>query len=240
MNFTGQKKQKPISKLVARRMPAVKIEPTPQALAERDELLAKAIALPDSFDSATNALAGTVVVELRDRVKAVGAQRMELTRPLDAAKGRLIEVEREYCDPLKAQIDRLQKAGGAYADAERKRVEAEEAERRKAAEALAKAETEQDDFFGVDPVAVAQAAETLPAVAAPSRAKGQADVPVLHVEITDKAAAFKARPDWFSVEPRMGVIKQCAIPAADRTAENPETTLYPGVKCWWERRTIYK
>lgn len=253
MKFAGQKPIVALAKLINSKIRATTLAMTSEAAIERDALVAKSNALASVQDATTQSLARDVAVEMQERIKAVKAMRKELTRPLDETTASAIAIEREYCAPLLIEIERLKKAVDAFQDEEDDRVEQMEKARtaelkrlddeRIAAEAKLETATPRQT---VKLEAVAQEADRQfnelirsdSAVAI--KAAGQSRRMVLTVEVTDKAAAFKAMPHCFDVTPKISVLKACCIPASTANEANPETTLYPGVKCFWSRETSFR
>jgi hypothetical protein len=82
----------------------------------------------------------------------LGRLRLDLTRPLDAAKKRIMTQEKELVKPAKEAEARLREINGNYAtrvamENERKRLEAENA-RRKAEQEAAERQRRADEIFG--------------------------------------------------------------------------------------------
>lgn len=254
MKLAGQKPVVALAKLISGKLKPTKLAMTPEAAAERDTLVAKSNALAKPTDAASQVVVRDCVVEMQERVKAVGKMRKELTRPLDETTAAAIAIEREYCAPLLVEIERLKRATDAFQDEEDRRVAAAEQARlaelkrldneRKAAEAkLAEASPRQAAKLE----AGAAQAETRfnelirseGAVAV--KATGQSRKSVLRWEIVDAKLAYEKNPHFFNPpEPRANVINQCAIPDAERTEANPETAMYPGISCWWEKTTVFR
>jgi hypothetical protein len=134
------------------------------ALLDRALALIEQAGCCEPVDVPTLEVANKVFCEIDQLAKDIAAKRMELTRPLDALKRQIIEVERQATDPLAAARQNLgrrvvacqremerrreEEAAKARAEAERKAAEiraAQEAER-KAAEELREQEAA---LFGV-------------------------------------------------------------------------------------------
>ena len=254
MKFKGQKQSVALSKLIKANLKPVTLAMTPEAAAERDTLLVKSNAVVKPTDAASQQLACDVAVELQERIKAVGKMRKELTKPLDDTISAAIAIERQYCAPLTAEIERIKRVVGEFQDEEDRRVEAAEearlAELRRLDEEKKAAETKLEQATPRQAVKLEAEIErkdtqfnVLIRSESPQvvKATGQARVSKVKWVITDPKLAYEKNPHFFNPpEPRASVINQCAIPAEGRTEANPETALYPGLACWYEKTIMFR
>ena len=253
MKMIGQNPVQKPAKLVGQKLKLPVFSATPESIAERDLLLHKALAVSTVSTSEQNLAAANVVTEMRRRVKAVKAARVELAAPIDKARASLIQIEKDYCAPIEAEIKRIESASGEWLDAEEKRVEQEEKARaaevlrleneRKVLEAskttstpkqVASIEKKLDKTENQFQSLVRQ---DLPEV---ERAKGQSRRDVLNVVVVDLKAAYAAMPHCFDIVPKKAVLNACCVPGSDKNEANKETKLYPGVECWWIRETTFR
>ncbi len=252
MKFPGFKQGDRIAALVVRKPKATVVEASPQSLVERDELLAKAVAVVPYDTPDRNAVAAETVVAMRRRVKAVKAAREELAGPLRETLDKLMDIQKAYCGPLEAEIDRIETLAGEFdgrqkeaarkaeaaASAELKRLEDERRSSEAALETAKgrKAETIErgleENRAKFNELVVAKAPE-------PAKARGQTTREVLKWELVDKEAAFRAMPHLFDVTIRPSAVNACCVPGAGKTKDDPETELYAGIRCWWEKSTTF-
>lgn len=137
---------------------------------ERGKLI-ESVADNDQLDTVTR-----IAKEAKTLVKTLANKRLELTRPLDAAKKSLMDFEKSETKSLNALIEKLDGMAAAYAReqarkaeeerlrieaAERARAEAELAARQKAEEEAAKAAAA-NSAFGLEGAPVAPVAPTPP------------------------------------------------------------------------------
>lgn len=137
---------------------------------ERGKLI-ESVADNDQLDTVTR-----IAKEAKTLVKTLANKRLELTRPLDAAKKSLMDLEKSETKSLNALIEKLDGMAAAYAReqarkaeeermrieaAERARAEAELAARQKAEEEAAKAAAA-NSAFGLEGTPVAPVAPTPP------------------------------------------------------------------------------
>jgi hypothetical protein len=190
---------------------------TPEAEERRNVLAESASTIRAVTTAAENLAARNVAVEIRTYLKDVEAIRTQLTRPLRDATALLKTVADDHVAPLAAELERLERIATAFAVAERTRAEAEEKAR---LDLAAEAKTE-EQFQAVmaEPTAAARVA------------RGQQLRKVLRWEVTDIAALVKARPDLCKIEPKGSAIQAVCIP------EMPN--LPPGLKLWWEEKTVF-
>ena len=252
MKFTGQKPSLALAKIIKQPIKVKQLEMNPEALIERDKAVAKAREVVTCNDASQLQLVRDNVIELRRRVKAVRESRKQITKPLDEARAQAIQIEDDYCLPLEAEIDRFQKLADEHQEQEDKRIAAAaqartdelnrlDAERHAAEVKLESATGKQATKLEM----IIEEAENNFSVAVrqdlpeASRAKGQTRRADVVVEIVDKAAAFAAMPFCFDVTPKQSVLKAHCVPAETATEQQPETKLYPGVKCYWKRSTVF-
>ncbi len=137
---------------------------------ERGKLI-ESVADNDQLDTVTR-----IAKEAKTLVKTLANKRLELTRPLDAAKKSLMDFEKSETKSLNALIEKLDGMAAAYAReqarkaeeerlrieaAERARAEAELAARQKAEEEAARAAAA-NSAFGLEGTPVAPVAPTPP------------------------------------------------------------------------------
>jgi hypothetical protein len=187
---------------------------------------------------------------IRQFLKQVEGDRKDFTKPLADLAAISKAIVDELLQPLKDELARLEGLGTGWVLAERQRVEREEKQRqedyqkaeqarqeaeRKAQNATARAKTEAGEDLAVKAVDKANLAtmkvqEVIHRpVAAVARSKGQSVKQVLKWELVDKAAAFAARPELFSVEIKPSAVQSTCVP------EMP----VPGLKLWWEDKVSF-
>lgn len=258
MKFKGQE-DVPAAKALTLAVFHPKLPPpvmTDDALALRDKLVSEAREVGGVVDAASNKLAGDTVVALRKQVKAVQTARLEHTGPLNEVVKQLIQIERDWCDPVLEEIQRLEASANKFQAAEEERARKAEQERQaelrrlqeKQAEEAAKLqqaatprqEKVAERKYEQATTALDVALRTPAAVAAPARVKGQTSRMENTVRIVDPKKAYAANPHFFDLVPKLGVIKQCAVPGEGKDELNPERTLYPGIECWWTKKTTFR
>lgn len=251
MKFKGQEAVKALVPLMTPKFVSVAPSINPKALAQRDELVTMAVAVATVADAAEQDEAGAAVRALRQRVKAVKAARLELTKPLNDDIALAIQIEREYCGPLEEQVTRIESLANGYQDKlDDEAAKAEQvrqadikrlADEKRVLEAAAElATTPKQELKAEAKVEAAReelhdALRTVPWV--PQKAKGQTRRDVMNVEVVDAAAAYKANPHFFRLEPLLNVIKSVAMYAVPKTVNEaaPETTKWPGIKAYWSK-----
>lgn len=174
-------------------------EETDRALAE---LRASAEEITQIATPEQNAIAGQVAKRLRQTIKDIEAVRLERSRPLDAAKDKLIELERSRTVPLKQLCDGIEALGKQFIESERRRVAEEE---RKRQEEIARLERER--------IAKEQAIEE-------ERLKAERERQRLADEAAAKAAAIKnkAKREAFEAEQRRMAEERAKKDAEDEQA----------------------
>ena len=166
-----------------------------------------------------------------------------MSRPLDEAKDKLIEVERVYLAPLIAERNRLAREITAFQKQEQDRVAAEERARQDEINRLEQERLAAKALLAeAHPTELAQAQEVLSeamqaqraVIVAPlpeaTRAKGAVGRTVLKYEVTDIHALYQARPDLCRIE-----AKASAIAAVCAVGMN-----IPGLKLWEEQTTNFR
>jgi len=239
--------------LVAQKIKLPTFSATAESIAERDKLVADAKQITAIASLADQTKAAAVVVNLRLKIKSVKSKRKQLCKTLDVAKSSLMTIEKDWCGPIEAEVDRIEREANKFQDAEEKRAAEAEALRlselrlleqqrilneqklaattapKQVAKIEAKLEATEEQF---------QAALRVPEITS-ELAKGQMRRSVLNYKIVDAKAAYAANPTLFELSPRASVIKAVCIPADDKNEANPEVTLYPGIACWWTKETTF-
>jgi hypothetical protein len=231
--------------------------PSSYSITEEAEEVRNAFALRGaSIHSVTcaddNERAGQVVRELRTHIKSVEAMRQTLTKPLLDGQRLLKALSDDHCAPLVEEQQRLERLAGAFAQAEARRVAAEEAKRRLewekaeaarvAAEESARKAAERattdaglDRAIKLEAKAQAAAEKVAEVIAAPmptaARVSGQQTRQVLCWEVTDLHALVAARPDLCKIEPKASAIQATCVPNMPN--------LPPGLRLWYENKTIF-
>ena len=169
MNNTSEESQ-PIAQLNTS-LEAVKWQQQREDVLNRGKLI-ETVADNDQLDVVTR-----IAKEAKTLVKTLANKRLELTRPLDAAKKTLMDFEKDETKSLNALIEKLDGLAAAYAReqarkaeeerlrieaAERARAEAELAERQKAEEEALKAAAA-NSAFGLEGAPVAPPPPPAPA-----------------------------------------------------------------------------
>lgn len=227
---------------------------SPEALALRDSLLAKAKTVVAITDSQNQQTAVNIGVELRRNLKMFEAQGKDYKAPFKQAVEQIGVVVAELTQPLEAEIERIERLNVQFTQEEQRRIEAAQRERqrkieeetRKAREAQAAADAAAAKVRGAKTMEKAleaqrqadKAKEQVLATAATqaptiSKAKGAAVKKVVKYRITDQNAMFAARPYCFKIEEKPSVITQTCIPNQEATADKPDRTV-PGLEVWWE------
>lgn len=111
----------------------------------RNELAVRALEIKSITSGSQNLEAAEIVGDIRKHIKDVSAVRMMLSKPLDEAKARLIDIERDHVAPLIAEQERLQKLGTNWTEQEKRRMADEARKRAEEIAALAKAKREADE-----------------------------------------------------------------------------------------------
>ncbi len=194
------------------------------------------------------------VREIARLEKLVETTRKAVKEPVRILASRVDEIAEAFCAPLLVEKERLNgdpKKGtkgliGIYIAQEEERVkkeqEALDAERRQKEKEAADAAREQERLANLakpqpkkEVAAEVKVEQTKTAlrqvqaavVVAPSRASGLTVKHPIDFEITDDAALYAVRPEFFTLEPRRSVIK---------AAINKNTKL-PGLRVWEETKT---
>lgn len=222
----------------------------------RDGLALKAQEITAIQSAETNIHVAEIVREIRQHVKDVKAVRMQLSKPLDTAKFRLIEIEANHCLPLLDEQERLEKLGSQWMQREKIRVAEEERKRNEeirkleAARLEAELRVETERLKGAtdalqDEIEAANMAEIKAnkAIMAPlpevNRVKGQVTKRYLRHKVIDARAVYAVRPDLCTVEVRPSAINAVLIASEGATEWEPDTTTCAGLALWWEDRTNY-
>lgn len=176
-------------------------------LVKRDAAVTAAASITEVVDDRGLEVAGAAQTQLTRLAKELEAERMAMTRPLDAFKRKIMNKAKELLAPVDMELGRLKGLNTAYAtrkareaEEERRRIEAlrrEQAEReaKEQAEREAAARAEAQAMFGegavveVEPVEVAPSlevvAEMVPEVA-PPRTASNTFVEVWKFEVVDE------------------------------------------------------
>lgn len=213
------------------------------AIAKRDEMVRLSAETQQVNTRAEQAVAVADGRILQGHIKNVEEARMSLSRPLDEAKAKLIEVQNDYLAPLKAERDRLARLVTAFQKKEQDRVAAEEYARREHIQML---ERERDaakallaeahpSEAGSAAQALAEATEAQRAVIvaplpAPAKARGVATRTVLCWEVTDLALLYAHRPDLCTIEPKASAIRAVCCAGMN----------IPGLKLWEEQQSNFR
>lgn len=187
---------------------------TAEAEEQRNALVLSALAVKQVTTVAENTLARDAVVAMRQHLKSVESASNELSQPLRDATAKLKALADDHNGPLTVEIDRLQRLATVFDIEEQARQDADEKARQ---ELMAEAVTGSDvEAIAVDPL---------------PKARGQRNHESLRWEVTDIDALYRARPDLCRLEPKASAIQALCIP------EMPN--LPPGLKLWWEKKTIF-
>lgn len=227
----------------------------------RNELAIEARKITTVATPEQNREAGAVVVSIRNHIKDVHGVRMELSRPLDDAKARLIEIEEDHIAPLLEEQTRLEMLGTAWAEQERKRVEDENRRRQEeiarleadriakeqAAQELAdNATTKEQREAAQDAIEAANAAEikSRSAIVAPlpevERARGQSTRTVQRHRVLNAAQVYAARPELCTIEVRASAVLAICFAKPGATEANPDVTSVNGLALWTETKSTFR
>lgn len=188
---------------------------TAEAEDRRNELVQSALAITQIACADENDCARNVAVEIRLHLKDVEATRTQLTKPLLDGQRMLKTLASDHIAPLERVLERLERIATAFAITERDRAAAELKAR---LDLAAEAVTDQD-FQAVMAEPIVERAV----------AQGQQLRQVLRWEVTDLDALYRARPDLCRIEAKASAIQAVCVP------EMP----VPGLKLWWEEKTIF-
>lgn len=206
--------------------------------AKRDVLLAKAAAVSQVNDAAALEVSGAVQAAISKHRKALEAERMALTRKLDAVKKEIMAQEAEMAGGLDAELDRLKRLNNAYAteqaEAARRAEEQRLAEERARAEeqfaADQKAAEARAVFGAAAPVQAAPVAPVLPSVPAVAAPKASANSirMVVKFDIVDSAQVPR---EFLAVNE--SAIRQF-IEFKKKCGVSPRDLVIAGVRIWEE------
>jgi len=213
---------------------------------EREQYLLCAGGIKSIATADENSMAGQTVVEMRKHVKAIEEMRTTRTRPLLDAQKLLKGFYDSHSENLVNEINRLQRLGTAFVEAENRRVEAEEKKRREEFESAQRAQFALDDAArkAVESGSITQQmianrklesaqATTQAIINAPepevNRAKGQTMKQVLCYEVTDLMELVKHNPQLCKIEPKASAIKSTCHPNLP----------VPGLRLWFENQSTY-
>jgi len=199
------------------------------ATKECDALVVRASDIKSVTTAESNQAAGEVVTAMRTHSKTITAERMKRTKVLDDAKKLLMNFFGSHNEPLEKEIERLQRLGTDYLNAENRRVAAEEEKRRKEFEAA-----QQAQFSATTPaqeMIARRKVQNIIATPEPeaNRTKGQTMKQVLKWEVTDLMLLVKHNPQLCKIEPSPSAIKSTCHPNLP----------IPGLRCWFENEAIY-
>ncbi len=233
------------------RVDDVSVSLIPTVEARRDALLVKseavkAVDTPEQQDQA---------MEFARRIKRalndVEAARKEVKRPVLDLEERIDGLAKDFVKSMREELDRLMLLVSGFQARERIRVQAEEARRQAEVRRLREEEEEARQRMasaevalakpraGLGELAAAEQAEaavfdaagrTAVAAAAPpavvERTSGMVQKKVLTFEVTDAAALYAARPDFFELVQRRSIIR----------ASVTKETVLPGLRVWEEEK----
>lgn len=164
--------------------------------------------------------------DIKRLLKEVEDTRKAVKEPIRAMGSKVDELAQNFSQQLNDEMDRINPMVTGYQEAEQRRVREEEqrqeAARQEAAKKAADAERERERLAGLSrpspakeiaaeqkveetQVALQQAVAVAPMKAA--RASGLVVKTVIEFEITDAAALYAVRPEWFTLEPKRAIIK---------------------------------
>ena len=175
------------------------VESAAQAANEQSiELMARA----EAFTIATAAeyqTSGDLLRDIKARQKAVTDTRTGITKPMDAAKKRVMDIFKPVSDRLIAAEQTIKAAMLTFAQVEERRQRAEQAEReriaeveRKRLESRAAAARESGNEEKADVLEETATQVAPPPPEAPTKAAGVHTVTTWRAEVTDKMALIKA------------------------------------------------
>jgi hypothetical protein len=196
---------------------------------EAATLVAEICALPPIVTAGDAQSAVNLCRRAKRHVSEIEAERLALTRPLDAMKKKIIEVAKGHCTPVLQAISSVEEKIAVFHAEEARRAQLEEqrraveaAEIRRAAlnlDTLPESEHPDDSEWMLEIAASERAAElhqqaddrlranVLPAF----RPKGASVRPVLDFEVTDINALYAARPDLVRLEPNRQAIREILV-----------------------------
>lgn len=222
------------------------------AITLRDRLLCLTagivrVSTPQERDTAVE-MAGAV----RKELKAAEAAKSTIKRPVDRVGAKILDCHREFADPLTEDLNRIGRLVSAFTIAEEARVRREEADRqRRLREAAAEEERlareraaaqAKLDATGTGAAAVVKAEEKQAVavevlqdaarvqIGEPTRSRGQITKTNVGWEITDAAALYAVRKEWFDLTPKRAVISGSVKLDTD----------LPGLKVWPEVKTSFR
>jgi hypothetical protein len=223
---------------------------TPEAIAERDALVARAAAIQNApATAAENEVLTAIGTDLQTQIKKTEEYGLKLRRPHNSRADQIMDVQKAYLDPLRPYLQRIGGFAATWraeqerkADAER-RARAEEISRlqehlRQAAEDARNANEKGDLMGGItaEIAAGALSAATTAAIAKPEpeavKTAGQSfRARELGWECTDVHALYLARPELCEpLKPKASAIKAICCP------EIP----VPGLRLWWQASVNFK
>jgi len=198
----------------------------------------------------------------RAHLAEVEATRKALKEPILTAGRMLDSIATEHCDPMVAEVSRLESLIAAFQRQEQERVAEEQRRRQEEIDRLAKerlaaenalqdapASAENDALADIQrqqlemAVDLAEQAERSAIVAPPpepEKAKGMATTKVLKWECVDIHALYKARPDLCNAPtPKKSAINSTCSAPESATEANPDATI-PGLKLFWTDKTTIR
>ena len=175
-------------------------------------------------------LAQAAIVEIAGRIKAAEEERLSITRPMDQAKTRVMEIFRRITNPLGEARTILETAHFEYL--KRKRAETERLERERRA-AIAQAETLIENPTVENVAKAAALVETAAAVPAPTAAPRVAGASARKrwtYEITDEDAVPRSlcSPDTKKIQAFVDLHKAKAVAGGIRFYEKEGLAATPG------------
>jgi len=179
----------------------------------RNALALRGLQIQEVTNAEQNAEAAAVVGDIRRHVKDVNAVRLAISRPLDEAKARLIELAKDHCSPLLEIQDRLERIGTEFVENERRRVEAEERARRDELARLERERLETERKL---------AAERLAAERERQRIEAEAEAKAASIKSARQRAIFEAQQQRLADERAERDHAQAVLAAAGLEAKQKE------------------
>lgn len=210
---------------------------TKESVEVQTSLLGQAMEIKAVGNSTMQQIAVNAGQAIRKHLNAVEKVRKEVIAPLLEAQRLVNKLAKDHSEPIKAELDRIERLVTGFQQAEAERVRQEEAARAeelRRLEAATKAPVSGDDTM--QEIAAYQAEREMQAVIeAPlpevQKAKGAATKQVLRWRCTDINKLYAARPDLcFPPIPKASAINSSCVP------ESP----VPGLEMHWELDTTIR
>lgn len=226
-----------------------RVDPTPEALTLRENLIATANLIQTVKTPEENSACSDVGSAIQKQIKSTEQDGLKLRRPYNSRADIIKQAQDDYLAPLRPILARLGRLATVFRVEQEAKAEREcqaraaeivrlQEQARKAAEDAQKKEAAGDLAGALMGELAAQAAAvmTTTAIAAPepeaTKTAGQSfQDRVLGWECTDPIALWNARPELCNgPTPKASAIKACCVP------EVP----VPGLRLWWEAKTVFK